>query len=97
MSWLISSQLYLMLILVIYATVGYVRHDITLWRQAVTPESADAIRQMGKTVDEVLLLMVRFTYAGVAAATVLYQGGMAIYYLRRRQAVEAAVLEDLPE
>ncbi|HXN35687.1 MAG TPA: hypothetical protein VN877_05920, partial [Opitutaceae bacterium] len=36
----------------------------------------------------------RLLYLGVAGLTVLYQGGMALYYLRRRAAVEAAIEED---
>jgi hypothetical protein len=32
-------------------------------------------------------------YGGVAVATILYQGGMTLYYARRRVAVAAALLE----
>jgi hypothetical protein len=36
----------------------------------------------------------RLLYFAVAGLTILYQGGMALYYMRRRGAVEAAIDED---
>ncbi len=94
MNWLITSQLYLMAILVGYAAVRLLRPDITAMKAIVTSELADQIQQAGMTVDQFLLMFLRLVYAGVAAATVLYQGGMTIYYVRRRNAVAAALLEE---
>jgi hypothetical protein len=60
----------------------------------VPEEVAEQIRQSDMSVDEALLGMVRLVYFGVAAATLLYQGGMTVYYLRRRAVVAAALQED---
>jgi hypothetical protein len=38
-----------------------------------------------------LTQMLKFVYLAVAVITILYQGGMIIYYLRRRSAVAAAL------
>lgn len=94
MGWLISSQLYLMAILLAYAAIRLARPDISTIRAVVTVELAEQIRQAGMSVDEFLLEFLRLVYVGVAAVTLLYQGGMTIYYVRRRAAVAAALHED---
>ena len=55
--------------------------------------AADA-RQLGMTSEE----FVRKTYVAgfilIAVLSVFYQGGMAIYYLRRKRSVAQAILRD---
>ena len=94
MNWLITSQLYLMAILLGYSAVKLLRPDIEPLRTVVTTELTEQIRLAGMTVDQFLLTFLRLVYVGVAAATVLYQGGMTVYYVRRKSAVEAALLEE---
>jgi len=94
MGWLISSQLYLMAILLCYAAMRLARPDISTLRAVVTAELAEQIRQAGLGIDEFLLEFLRLVYVGVAAVTVLYQGGMTIYYVRRRAAVAVALHEE---
>jgi hypothetical protein len=48
---------------------------------------------IGWTVDQFIGTVYRFTYFAVALATLLYQGGMALYYARRRAAVTTALTE----
>jgi len=96
MRWLVSSQLYLMAVMLTYVACRLARPDIAALRPLVTQELADSIREANLTVDQVLLEMQRLVYLGVAAATLLYQGGMAIYYLRRSAAVAAALQEESP-
>jgi len=93
MNWLITSQLYLMAILIGYAYVKLLKPDISMIRPVVTPELTEQIHQAGMSVDQFLLEFLRLMYGGVAVATILYQGGMTLYYARRRVAVAAALLE----
>jgi hypothetical protein len=45
-------------------------------------------------IDQVVQWSYHLTYAIVGVLTVVYQGGMAIYYYRRRTAVAAALAEE---
>ena len=94
MRWLVSSQLYLMAVMLIYCAFRLARPDISSLRPLVTEELAEQIRQSDMSVDQVLLELQRLVYFAVAAATLLYQGGMTIYYLRRRAVVAAALQQD---
>src|SRR5271165_4943493 len=87
MRWLVSSQLYLMAVMLAYVSFRLARPDISAMRPMVTAELADQIKEAGMSVDQVLLQVQRMTYLGVAAATILYQGGMSVYYARRRAVV----------
>ncbi len=91
--WLIGSQFYLMSVLLGYAALRLARPEIAPIRAIVTSELAEQIQLAGMTVDQFLLEFVRMVYIGVAVATVLYQGGMALYYLKRRAAIAAALEE----
>ncbi len=93
MRWLVSSQLYLLATVLGYVAVRLSNPDISVIRPVVTAELAEQIKQAGMTVDQFLLEFLRLFYFSVAGATLLYQGGMTLYYLRRRSAVEAAMLE----
>ena len=92
--WLLGSQLYLMAVILAYCAFRLARPDLAAWRAVVTEDLAEQIRQANLTVDQVLLQIQRLVYFGVAAATLLYQGGMSLYYLRHRAAVAAALQED---
>ena len=94
MQWLVASQFYLMAVILAYAGMRLARPDISLLRKVVTPELSEQIQQAGMTIDEFLYDFFKLVYLGVAIATLLYQGCMALYYIRRRAAVEAALLEE---
>ncbi len=94
MRWLVGSQLYLLAVMLTYCAVRLARPDISALRPLVTEELAEQVRQSGMSVDQVLLELQRMVFFGVAFVTLLYQGGMTIYYLRRRPVVAAALLED---
>jgi len=91
--WLVSSQLYLMSVMLGYVAFRLSHLDITDLRWTVTPELAEQVRQLNMTVDEFLFLSLRGLFLTVGAVTILYQSGMIVYYLRRRAAVEIAVQE----
>jgi hypothetical protein len=94
MRWLVSSQLYLMTVMLAYCAFQLARPDLAFWRQFITAEAADQLRQADISVDQFIVETLRLAYLAVAAATLLYQGGMTIYYLRRRAVVVAALQED---
>jgi hypothetical protein len=93
MRWLVSSQFYLLATVLGYVAVRLANPDISVIRPVVTTELAEQIRQAGMTVDQFLVEFLRLFYFCVAGATLLYQGGMILYYVKRRSAVEAAMLE----
>ena len=83
--------------MMVYVAVRLLNPEIEPLRKAVTPELAEQIQQVGMSVDQFLLEMMRIVYFSLVAATLLYQGGMTIYYMRRRAAVMAALQEDDPQ
>jgi hypothetical protein len=91
--WLVSSHLYLMTLILGYVAFRLSHLDITELREQVTPDVSAQIQQLNMTVDQFLYLMLRCTFIAVGAATLLYQPAMMVYYLRRRDAVFAAVEE----
>jgi hypothetical protein len=93
MRWLVASQLYLMATMLGYVALRIASPDIASIKPIVTSELAEQIQAAGMSVDQFLLEFLRLVYFVVAAATVLYQGGMTLYYLRRRAAVEIALQE----
>jgi hypothetical protein len=99
MTWLVSSQLYLMTVVLGYVAYRLSNPDsdpiVKLVKAAVATDGAD-LQQAGLDPTKVMADFpgqLRLLYLVVAAVTVVYQGGMAVYYLRRRNAVEAALDE----
>ena len=68
--------------------------DLTIWRMALTPEVRASIEQTGMTEEQFLATTYRFGYRMIAVITFFYQGGMALYYYRRRHAVEQALTQE---
>jgi hypothetical protein len=101
MDWLVSSQLYLMVTIFAYVAYHLMRPDIAWMLPYVTGEAAEPIQQaaqeMGLTVNQFLLESLRKFYLLVAALTLVYQGGMIAFYLRRKSATLAAISEDEPQ
>jgi hypothetical protein len=98
MSWLIGSQLYLMSVVLGYVGYRIANPDSDPIMKVAKTALASEIRQAGMDPEQFMAEFpreLRLLYLAVAALTVLYQGGMALYYMRRRAAVEAAVDEDL--
>jgi hypothetical protein len=97
MRWLVSSQLYLMGVMLAYVAFRVAKPDVAWLLPYLTGEAAEpfeqAAQQAGMTVEQLLAASLRMIYFCVAALTVLYQGGMALYYLKRRNAVEVALQE----
>ena len=87
--WLVGSQLYLLAIVVGWAAYRLGHPDLEPVHKAIiegnilTDQQRDAIKQSGMSLDQFLLAAYRLGYAAVIIATLLYQGGMALYYARR--------------
>jgi hypothetical protein len=97
MSWLIGSQLYLLSVVLGYVGYRLANPDSDPLLKMAKSALSDEIRQAG--MDPVQFMAefpreLRLLYLAVGCLTLLYQGGMAVYYMRRRAAVEAAIDED---
>ena len=92
--WLMASQLYLLTVIVIYATWRYQHIDFELMRQALTPELKQALAELEWREDDFLRLANHLTYGLFGAVSVAYQGGMAWYYWRKRTAVRLALADE---
>jgi hypothetical protein len=93
-NWLVASQLFLLVVVLAYVGQRLAHVDVTSMRVLLTEEQRTVIRQAGMTVDSFLATVYRIAYELVAAATVLYQGGMALHYLRRRGSIAAALADE---
>lgn len=93
MNWLIFSQLFLLALILGYCAYRVTNVDFSLIRASLTPELKAQIAATGMGMDEFLHLFNRTVFAMVATLTVIYQGGMTLYYLRRREAVARALAE----
>lgn len=96
--WLVSSQLYLMGVVLAYVAYEVSHPDVAWMLPYMVGEAAEPIkeaaRQQGLTMEQTLAAAMDAFYLLVAALTVIYQGSMAVYYLRRRRAVAEALAED---
>jgi hypothetical protein len=95
LQWLIGSQLYLLIVILSYVCVRI----LNLAKDPMLAEVTSSFKQAGLDMDQMpidLQQLARTSYLAVAALTVLYQGGMALYYFRRRASVELAIQSDGP-
>lgn len=92
MKWLISSQLLLLVTILAYCFVSLQHpYNMAALQGLISADAKNQLDLLGWSVDDFIKLVYRLTYYSVAFATVLYQGGMAFYYLRRKPAVTAAL------
>jgi hypothetical protein len=96
MRWLVSSQLYLVATILAYVGYRLARPDVSSILQFISASPAadvfeQAAVQQGVTLKQLILDSFQQFYVCVAVLTVLYQGGMTLYYLKRRNAVETAL------
>lgn len=95
MKWLVGSQLYLMSVVLGYVGYRLANPDTDpILKLVKTALAAPEVLQAGIDPKDFMAEFpgeLRLLYLAVAGLTVLYQGGMALYYLGRRAAVEAAV------
>ena len=92
--WLVASQPYLLLVVLAYCGVRLASYDPALLQAAMTPELREALTQKGYTEEKFLHLLYVTTYVVLAVGTLIYQGAMTLYYLRRQAALTSAVQQD---
>ncbi len=96
MNWLIGSQVFLLSTVVAYCGLQLVRAKIP-----EIPPEIDALFQQDADQlgiskhDFVLFAFNRLLYGMLAVMTFVYQGGMALYYYRRRESVARALASDV--
>jgi hypothetical protein len=93
MRWLMGSQLLLLVVVLGYVVLRLWHIDISMMRPLLNDSQQQVIVQSGLSVDQFLRLIYKTTYILVGLATLLYQGGLTLYYQRRRPAVAAALRE----
>jgi hypothetical protein len=92
--WLIRSQLVVLGVIGVYAVSRLASFDEGTVREAFTSDMRASLSDLGLSLEDILPLVRRtflLLYGGVLAVTLLYQGGLALYYHRRRPAIEIAL------
>jgi hypothetical protein len=104
LAWMATAQLCCLALLLLYAwnlAHQAPRTDLVAHLPSFTRAQLDELFPDPAALPELLLGIQRLTAAAIALAAVLYQGGMAFYYLRARPVArivfaEPPLLADLP-
>ena len=90
-NWLVGSQLLFIAVVFVDCGVRLTHYDPTQLRAALTDEMKTTLVQAKFDPEDFLLLVWRTTYGLIALATLLYKGGLALYFHLRRPAVADAL------
>ncbi|HWA88370.1 MAG TPA: hypothetical protein VG710_19235 [Opitutus sp.] len=100
MQWLVASQPYLLLVLLGYCLLWLTNVDQALLRLMKNlfhfvygSNFRGMLAEAGYEEPRFYRMIYRLVFLSLAFTTVIYQGGMTVYYLRRRGAVKAALGE----
>lgn len=94
MAWLVRSQIFLLGVVLVYAITRLTGFDEELVMANLTPDMRTALAELGIAPADILPLVQMTVYAlygTVALVTLLYQGGLALYYRSRTPVVTAAL------
>lgn len=91
MRWLVASQPLLLLVILAYCGLRLWLIDVPPVPEAFQSVFAASAAQWGLTVEEYQRALNRITALAVAMAATGFQGGMTLYYLRRREPVYRAL------
>lgn len=94
-NWLVASQFYLLFVIFAYAA-WQITHPVSdiVWHLVLTPQVKDQLEAQGTSVPDAIRLLRQVhiaAYVLLAVLTFFYQGGMALFYSRRRRAIETAL------
>lgn len=92
--WLVGSQLYLLVVVLAYVAFRLNHIDVEPMRQILTEQQRETIAEAGFTDDQFLRTVYTLSSSVFGLVAFLYQGGMALYYHRRRAAITAALDAD---
>jgi hypothetical protein len=90
-NWLVTSQMLLLATVLGYCALRLLHPAVEPLRAAMTDDMKSQLEVAGWTEDAFIRFIYNTTYYAVAVATLFYQGGMALYYLRRREPVARAL------
>ena len=94
LNWLVRSQLLLLNLILAYVAIQVILLHRNGLNGILSQGTVDELKELGVGANDVgrsVVEMVRSAYAAVAALTLLFQGGMALYYHRRRAVVRQAL------
>jgi hypothetical protein len=98
MDWLVRSQLLLLVTLLLYAATQLLRPPEEILEEIrLTPDILALLDQWNITQVRFAQIFQIFVYTAVGVVTIVYQGLMALYYHRRRSAVDTALDDELLE
>ena len=96
MRWLVASQPFLLAVILCYCALRLWLVEIPPVPEAFQNLFAMSARQWGMTIEEYQQALNRLTAVAVAIVATGFQGGMMLYYLRRRTPVYQALAADDP-
>lgn len=91
MNWLIASQPLLLLVLWGYCGLRLTQSAMPELPEGMSELAAVSAAQWNLTVEEYLRRLNAITVGVVAVVSLVYQGGMTLYYWRRREPVTRAL------
>jgi hypothetical protein len=99
--WLVTAQVYLMFVMLTYVLYSLQHADIAGFRELLRSTAASLdmptgdlrqqVAQSGIPMDDFLRSSYQFFYLLVGLLTVVFQGGMAVYFARRHAAISEAL------
>jgi len=90
-NWLVGSQLSLLVTILVYCVVRWFHFELPPIPADMKPLLQNAADQLDVPVETYLRLLYHIVLWAVALVSIIYQGGMALYYLRRRGAIIRAL------
>lgn len=91
MNWLVASQPFLLVVVLTYCAIRLWLADLPPVPESFQGLFAASAQQWGLTVPEYQRALNRITVVAVAAVAAGFQGGMMVFYLRRRAPVARAL------
>ncbi|CAM2848292.1 hypothetical protein [Rariglobus hedericola] len=96
MKWLVRAQVIILATILLYSLENMLAYDEAALLAQLTPEMRSYLSQSGISVDD-LRPMIKPVFFGfyliVMGVTLLFQGGLALYYKSRKAKVTAALAE----
>jgi hypothetical protein len=92
-SWLVRAQVIMLVTISLYAFQQLIAFDEATLMAGLTPDMVTVLEQAEITVEDVraMLRPVYFAFYGaVMAATMVFQGGLAVYYQNSREKIAEA-------
>ncbi len=95
MRWLIASQPFLLLVIWVYCGLRFTHFEMPPLPEGMRELAALSAQQWDLTVEGYFRMLNTITVAVLAVVSLGYQGGMTLYYWRRRRPVAQALASEL--